>query len=152
MNICNIEYDDELNKRISSRFYPSNTLKPLFETRPVSTKYTFFQMVEEQPVCKTKELQYNNYSPHNTFNPGNKAPIDYFINNIDTESVLRNQFMALQKSSQSVYVPELNSSLYENPQMYYKPDTVTTCKTAVPQKDFAPAVFNNFTRYNLRNG
>ena len=152
MNICNIEYDDELNKRIHSRLYPTNTLKPLFETRPVSTKYSFFQTVNEQPICKSKELEYNPYTPQNTFNPGDKAPIDYFINNIDTESVLRNQFMALQKSSQSVYVPELNSSLYENPQMYYKPDTVTDCKTALPEKNFAPALFNNFTRYNLRNG
>jgi hypothetical protein len=152
MNICNIDYDDELNKRISSRIYPTNTLKPLFETRPVSTKYSFFQTVNEQPICKTKELNYNNYTPQNTFNPGDKAPIDYFINNIDTESILRNQFMALQKSSQSVYVPELNSSLYENPQMYYKPDTITNCKTTIPEKNYAPDVFNNFTRYNFRNG
>jgi hypothetical protein len=151
MNICNIEYDDELNKRIHSRIYPTHTLKPLFETRPVSTKYTFFQTVNEQPINKTKELMYNNYTPQNTFNPGNKAPIDYFINNIDTESVLRNQFMALQKSSQSVYVPELNSSLYENHQMYYKPDTITDCKTSMPEKNYAPAFFNNFTRNNLRN-
>jgi hypothetical protein len=152
MNICNIDYDNELNKRISSRLYPSNTLKPLFETRPVSTKYTFFQTIEEHPVCKTKELQYNNYTPQNTFNPGNKAPVDFFLNNIDTESVLRNQFMAFQRSSQSVYVPELSSSLYENPQMYYKPETLTNCKTKAPEKNLAPDVFNNFTRYNLRKG
>ena len=35
------------------------------------------------------------------------------FNNVDTESKLRNQFMALQKSIQSTYVPDLNSSLYE---------------------------------------
>jgi hypothetical protein len=152
MNICNIDYDNELNKRISSRLYPSDSLKPLFEVRPVSTKYTFFQIVEEQPLSNIKELQYKNYTPQNTFNPGNKAPVDYFLNNIDTESVLRNQFMALQKSSQSVYVPELTSSLYVNPQMYYKQETVTTCKTTAPEKNLAPDVFNNFTRYNLRKG
>jgi hypothetical protein len=153
MNICNLEYDDELNKRLNTRHFPSQSLPPLFEVRPVSTKYTFFQTIEERPTQKINPLQYKMYSPESTFNPGSRAPTDYFLNNIDTESTLRNQFMALQKSNQSVYLPELSSSLYKNDYEYRTTQsfTPTDCKTNTINKDLAPNKFNNFTRYNLRN-
>ena len=77
-------------------------------------------MVEERPYVNTPMLKYNYVTPENTFIPGSRAPVDYFMNNVDVESKLRNQFMSLQKSNQSVYVPELNSSLYENSQAYQK--------------------------------
>ena len=140
----NVEYDNELNKRIYSRVSPSQNLPPL------STKYTFFQTIEERPYSNTPVLKYNYITPENTFIPGSRAPIDYFIDNVDIESKLRNQFMSLQKSSQSVYVPELNSSLYENPQAYQKEYTTTTCKTSELNKNLAPDTFYNFTRNNFR--
>lgn len=152
MNICNIEYDNEINKRMNTRQFPSQSLPPLFDVRPVSTKYTFFQTVEERPTPTVTPLQYRQYSPEQTFNPGSRAPVDFFIDNIDTESKLRNQFFALQKSNQSVYVPEFTSSLYNNPLDYKKSNmTPTDCKTNTMNKDLAPNTFNNFTRYNLRN-
>jgi hypothetical protein len=147
----NIEYDNELNTRINGRIFPSQTLQPLFDVRPVSTKYTFFQTFEEQPFSNTPIIQYNQYSQENVFNPGNRAPIDYFMNNVDTESKLRNQFMALQKSIQSTYVPELNSSLYENDMVYKKEFAPTECKTNTLNTNLAPNTFYNYTRYNLRN-
>lgn len=150
MNICNIGYDNELNNRINSRLFPTQSLKPHFETRPVSTKYTFFQTVEEHPQSITPEIKYNYYSPITVFNPGNKAPIEFFINNIDTESILRHQFMALQKSNQAVYVPELTSSLYENQYEYKKEYAPTDCITSTNNAKLEKQVFNNFTRYNLR--
>ena len=59
--------------------------------------------------------------------------------------------MALQKSNQSVYVPELNSSLYENPHAYKKDEYAsTTCKTSELNKNLAPDTFYNFTRNNFR--
>lgn len=146
----NIEYDNELNNRLYSRISPSQSLPPLFEVRPVATKYTFFQMVEERPYVNTPMLQYNYVTPENTFIPGSRAPVDYFMNNVDVESKLRNQFMSLQKSNQSVYVPELNSSLYENSQAYQKVYTTTTCKTSELTKNLAPDTFYNFTRNNFR--
>ena len=153
MNICNIEYDNEINMRMNSRHFPSQSLPPLYDVRPVSTKYTFFQTVEERPAPTVIPLQYRQYSPEQTFNPGSRAPVDFFIENVDTESKLRNQFMALQKSNQSVYVPELTSSLYMNDLNYNKSQNVTTtdCKTNTINKNLAPNTFNNFTRYNLRN-
>ena len=147
----NIDYDNELNTRLNGRIFPSQSLPPLFEVRPVSTKYTFFQTVEERPFSMTPIIKYNQYNQETTFNPGNRAPIDYFMNNVDTESKLRNQFMALQKSIQSTYVPELNSSLYENNMVYKKEYAQTECKTNTMHKDLAPNTFYNYTRYNLRN-
>jgi hypothetical protein len=147
----NVEYDNELNKRIYSRISPSQHLPPLFDVRPLSTKYTFFQTIEERPYSDIHLLKYNYITPENTFIPGSRAPIDYFINNVDIESKLRNQFMSLQKSSQSVYVPELNSSLYENSQAYKKNEyATTTCKTSELNKNLAPDTFYNFTRNNFR--
>lgn len=153
MNICNIDYDNEINKRMNTRQFPSQSLPPLFDVRPVSTKYTFFQTVEERPTLNTIPHTYMYYNPATTFNPGSRAPVDYFIENVDTESKLRNQFMALQKSNQAVYVPELTSSLYMVEYEYNKNQkyTATDCKTNTINKNLAPNTFNNFTRYNLRN-
>ena len=40
------------------------------------------------------------------------------MRNVDVESKLRSQFFALQNAPQAVYVPELNSQLYENSMAY----------------------------------
>ncbi len=128
----NLHYDNELNKRLENRNTPSAPLQPIYDIRPVATKYTMFHTVDrtnQQQYHKQCEKQYH-YDPHQIFNPG-KAPIDYFIRNIDVESKLRSQFFALQTSPQSVYVPELNSQLYENSMAYlYEPSfSPTEAKT-----------------------
>ena len=117
----NIEYDNELNKRLETRNIPSSPLEPMYDIRPVATKYTMFHTVD--PKINTTGSQYH-YDPHEIFNPGNRGPVDYFIKNIDVESKLRSQFFALQTSPQAVYIPELNSQLYENPMAYLnRPDS-----------------------------
>jgi len=150
MNICNIEDDNELNNRLNTRWFPSQSLPPLYDDRPVQTKYTFFQTIEEKQPSITEAHEYKYYSPSTVFNPGNRAPIEFFMNNVDTESILRNQFMALQKSNKASYVPELNSDLYINDLNYTKTYTSTTCATNTCNKNLAPNTFDNFTRYNLR--
>jgi hypothetical protein len=53
------------------------------------------------------------YNVNKVFNPGNThSPWSGFAANINTESDLRNQIYALQKCSQSVYVPSSKSDLY----------------------------------------
>jgi hypothetical protein len=117
----NLNYDNELNRRLENRNKPSSPLQPLYDFRPVSTKYTVFHKVDEKPTQnQTHNPQYR-YDPYQIFNPGDRAPIDYFMRNVDVESTLRSQFFALQKSPQAVYVPELNSQLYDNP-MAYSPE------------------------------
>jgi hypothetical protein len=149
MNICNIEYDNEINNRINTRWLPSQSLKPQFDVRPISTKYTFFQTIEERPLSEP-ELDYTYYSPGTVFNPGNRAPTEFYRNNIDTESILRHQFMSLQKSNQAVYVPELTSSLYNNELDYKKEYTETDCTTFQHNAEIDKKIFDSFTRYNLR--
>ena len=146
----NIEYDNELNNRINTRHLPSQQLMPLYDVRPVSTKYSFFQTVDERFHSSVPILNYNTYSSE-VFNPGSRAPVDFYMKEIDTETKLRNQFMALQKGNQSVYVPELNSSLYEFP-MAGKFDkySITECTAKMAPVNLAPNTFNNTTRTNLR--
>jgi len=145
-----IEYDNKLNKRIEPRLYPSQQLRPLYEVRPVSTKYTFFQTVEERPFTTVPTINYKPYSM-DVFNPG-RGQVDFYMREIDTESKLRNQFMALQKSNHAVYVPEFTSNLYEYP-LTNKTEkyTSTTCTTTESKCNLAPHTFHNVTRMNLRN-
>ena len=158
MNDCtNINYDNELNVRLNQRYFPSETLKPSFSFRPVSTKYSHFQLFEEKAQSKEDLNKYKQYNPHHVFTPGNtKPPVEYFFNNIDTESKLRNQFMALQKCDRAKYVPEMTSSLYtydkyipiyslnketQISEIYHNPDRC----------NLAPNTFFNHTRNNLKN-
>jgi hypothetical protein len=57
--------------------------------------------------------QYVQHIPDFNFNPSTRnGPWKTYATNVDTESVLRNQTIALQNASQSVYVPSSNSELY----------------------------------------
>jgi hypothetical protein len=145
----NFDYDNELNKRLENRYKPSESLQPLFDFRPVSTKYTIMHAFDKpiQPVNQYK------YDPHQIFNPGDRAPIDYFMKNVDVESTLRSQFFALQNSHQSVYVPELNSQLYENSMAYSELPysfSLTDAKTNQCVEDSAEQLFYNCIRTNSR--
>ena len=146
-NQYNLEYDNELNKRLEGRNTPSGPLQPLYDFRPVSTKYTLFHTIDK-PIPQTPQYTYD---PHQVFNPGYRAPIDYFMRNIDTESTLRSQFFALQKGPQSVFVPELNSQLYENrmaytPEYFAPTDASTRCKS----DNDIESLFYNCVRSNSR--
>ena len=61
--ICNIEYDNTLNKRLNSRIFPSAQLQPNFDMRPVSTKYTKF-FVEPLNEPNEDKMQYKYFNPH----------------------------------------------------------------------------------------
>lgn len=114
--ICknNIEKDNELNKKIYARNVPSEPLKPNFDLRPSSTKYTMYPTNNANRNTNVKMNEYQTYNNQEIFNPGSdRAPSDGYFSNIDKESILRNQIHPLQKSDQSVYVPSSNSELYK---------------------------------------
>ncbi len=146
-----MDYEDELNHRLEKRHLPSTPLKPLFDLRPSSTKYTLFKSTDE--VLQTKEplKQYSEYS-QKVFNPGNRAPVDYYMKSVDVESKLRSQFMALQKSSQSVYIPELTSDLYTSlGATNVKEFTpIQDIQSRKPPGQLEPLAFGNMTRLNLK--
>ena len=47
--VCNIEYDNTLNKRLHQRIFPSQELQPNFDPRTIPTKYTHFMTVDSSP-------------------------------------------------------------------------------------------------------
>ncbi len=154
MNLQNLDYDNELNNRLKDRWVPSDNLQPLYDFRPVPTKYTWFQTIEEYPKSNVNEMKYMPYTPSKVFNPGSRAPADFFLSSIDQESRLRNQFMALQKSDQSVYVPCTQSDLYYNPMEYDKSKNIKEVNNIQSReeknKDKNKDLFHNPTRTNIK--
>lgn len=106
---------NDINNRIQSRHFPDFPLEPNFSSRPVSTKYSLMPSAARnstlEPTVPIK--QYVQHIPAFNFNPATRnGPWRTYVTNVDTESVLRNQTMALQRSSQAVYVPSTESDLY----------------------------------------
>jgi hypothetical protein len=103
----------QTNKRIWDRNIPSQPLQPYLDVRPVLTKYSYFPIVDPRKESKVPLVQMPTFNVHKTFNPGNtQSPWSGFASNINKESELRNQIFALQKYSQSIYVPNSYSDLY----------------------------------------
>lgn len=104
---------NSINTRIYDRNLPSSMLQPYISVRPVMTKYSIMPIVDPRKQLHVPMVQMATYSPHNTFNPGNRqAPWSGFASSINVESELRNQVFAIQNCSQAVYVPNSNSDLY----------------------------------------
>jgi len=121
-NECVSEIHNTTNRRIYDRNVPSQMLQQYIDVRPVMTKYSYLPIVDPRKEVDVRMKQYPTFNPHTVFNPGNtQSPWSGFASNINTESELRNQIYALQKCSQSVYVPSSNSDLYE-----YKSSLINT--------------------------
>lgn len=111
--ICVKKMHEQTNTRIYDRNIPSQMLQPYLDVRPVMTKYSYFPIVDPRKQVNVPLQQMPTYNPHKVFNPGNtQSPWSGFASNINRESELRNQVYALQKCSQSVYVPNSSSDLY----------------------------------------
>lgn len=112
MTECVGNIHKQTNQRIYDRNIPSQILQPYFNNRPASSKYAYFPIVEPMKETQVRLQQFPAYNPHKTFNPGN-ATAPWSGYNANAESELRNQVFALQKCSQSVYVPQSTSDLYK---------------------------------------
>jgi hypothetical protein len=97
------QYDrcDEINERMRNRHFSGTTglTTPVFSSldRPMSMKYTHWSIPSN----------HTNYSSQAA-----KQVISMMPNRVNTESELRNQYEALQKADQAVYVPSSTSNLY----------------------------------------
>jgi hypothetical protein len=107
------ERHDTMNKTLFSRNIPDTPLQPYLNSRPVLTKYSIMPIVDPRKECKTQLYQRPIYDV-NQFNPGYVGPWSGYASSVNSESDLRNQFNALQRCDQSVYVPSSTSSLYVN--------------------------------------
>lgn len=107
---------NHISERIYERNIPSATLQPSFSIRPVQTKYTLFPVDSKHLPSDVPIIKEPIYNVETVFNPGTaQAPWSGFATKINTESKLRNQYFALQRSEQSVYVPSSTSDLYNEP-------------------------------------
>jgi hypothetical protein len=112
-DICVSDIHKRTNERIYNRNIPSQLLQPYIDVRPVMTKYSYFPIVDPRKQTNISLQQMPSYNVEKVFNPGNtRSPWNGFASNINKESELRNQIYALQKCSQSVYVPNSTSDLY----------------------------------------
>jgi hypothetical protein len=151
----------EINQRISERNTPSATLRPAFNVRPLSSKYAMMPIIESRPVPTVSTQAYQKYTTESVFNPGNaKAPWEGWVDRVNVESSLRNQFFALQRSDNAVYVPNSTSDLYqvqvdtrdvEQPNPYLFDNGATNFAPMNPNPNgLGKLTFENSTRFQLR--
>lgn len=165
-NHINKDTRNVYNEQIYSRNIPSGTMTMNFSSIPVSTKCTTF------PIFNNNVSTFNDNqsigTPNNVYNtetnffPGTDKPnFDGFCINIDKESLLRNQFFALQSGDQSKYFPSSNSDMYvlTNHNDYNVMDKNNKSFTESNFNQFNPNIsnkignltFNNSTRVQLKN-
>jgi hypothetical protein len=159
---CVSDIHKQTNARIYDRNIPSQMLQPYLDVRPVLTKYSYFPIVDPRKASNVPLVQMPTYNVHQVFNPGNAtAPWSGFASNINTESELRNQIYALQKCSQSVYVPQSTSDLYSykfktpsnpNPhELLFRNEHFDSFNPNPSPQKCGVAIFNNNTRCQVKD-
>ena len=156
---------DELNDRIYSRSFPDIPLAPNFDPRPVPTKYSLFPIINRRTEVDTAIKPIITHHVELNFNPGtqNAPPMGYF-NNIDIETNLRNQTVALQHgANQGVYIPSSTSDLYRvrvsskpgvpqpHPKLFGTEKYKTSISNNLENNKIGYDRFHNNTRTQLRN-
>lgn len=107
------QLNQEINNKIYQRFVPSHSLPPNLSVYPVPTKYVKLGVTDNHTQQNTIQNNYPNYQCDTMFCPTFKNNnYNGYSNNIHLESELRNQFVALQKSDASEYIPNYKSNLY----------------------------------------
>ena len=155
---------DELNHRIQGRQFPDNALRPNFDPRPVPTKYAIFPVIDRRtPANYPIE---SNYLDDSGFSPATQnGPSKTYLQNIDVETILRNQTVALQHgAAQGVFVPSTNSDLYRVslpqpsveitqpfPNLFDRSSFSTHASNVVSDQPIGKSTFFNHTRVQLRN-
>jgi hypothetical protein len=146
-----------MNARAYSRVVPSQMLQPYLSVAPVQTKFTILPVVDPRRPISVPMEQLPTFNIHTTFNPGNTtSPWSGYASTVNVESDLRNQIFALQKCSQSVYVPKSTSDLYKvnfasRPANQPFPDLFNQFVPCNDPKNslkdrMGPELFNNSTR------
>ena len=160
---------DALNERIQGRQFADIELRPNYDPRPVSTKYSRFPIID--PVIK-RNANLKTYDINNTLD-NNKNPFFYgasnnahVLRNVDLETKLRNQTTALQHGApQGMYVPSSKSDLYHIeiagssnmgeqpfPELFNTPKIQnSTIPTITKYTSIGNSDFFNHTRTQLRN-
>jgi hypothetical protein len=158
---------DELNDRIQSRHFPDSPLEPNFSPRAVPTKYALFPIVNRRAPLNEPVIPYLTHNTRANFYQGtHAAPPSGYFEKIDTETILRNQHVTLQRGAdQGVYIPSTNSDLYKvnvnfssnqneeqpHPLLFDRPLFERTINANVAGTQIGNDRFFNHTRTQLRN-
>ena len=155
---------NELNWRINDRLNVNTPMKPNYDPRPVTTKYSLFPIIDRVKPITEPINTFVDYNIENNFIPcTNKPHYSGFFNNIDKESTLRSQDRILTKyETHGEYTPSFESDLYKVSVPKSQPLLDQTNahaplfeKYTFKSKNFDTAVgndkFNNATRTQLRN-
>ena len=154
---------DELNERIQSRQFSDKPLAPNFSSRPVLSKYSRFPIIDRRAPVETPIQNVGVHNVENNFSPAthNGPPGTYFVN-VDVESGLRNQTVALSKGiPQGIYVPNSDSDLYKvnvisrpgpnpHPKLFDSQSSQKFRETNVHLSNIGKEMFHNHTRNQLR--
>jgi len=159
--LCNFDYDNELNMKINKRYFPSIELQPNFDPRPLSTKYSIvsYPLMDKHNVNTSETLRkYSKFDSSKVFFPGNsKAPVDHFLDNIDTETSLKNHKQMLTKNDAVNYIPSKKSDMYKlskytdntKGNLHKLPHQIRGADNRKCM--LAPKTFFNHTKYNVKN-
>ena len=154
---------EEINKRIRQSNIPSHRLQPAFGIESIQTRQTIMGMVDNHRESTVPINNYPFYDMKTVFNPGTgAAPFSGYAINVDLESELKNQTIALQRNDSGSYIPSSNGGLYNtilNPNMqppskhgllFATPDIVNENKMNenIPNSG---EHFNMNTRLNIKN-
>jgi hypothetical protein len=155
---------DELNTRISSRYFSDVPLPPQFDPRPIPTKYSFFPVIDRRTESITPIHPMVNHSVEMNFNPAtrNAPPFCYFVN-VDVETGPRNQTVAAQHGAgQGLYIPSSQSDLYKVkvdyqpsnqpfPTLFEKQTFLQGRPALLKQNNIGNESFFNHTRSQIRS-
>ena len=162
-NVILQNVNNNIGNNIYERVVPSHEMQMNFGFRPIMSKYATMPILDNRLVSEVNINKEPIYNSETVFYPGtNKPHFNGFASNIDNESSLRNQFFALQKGDNHLYVPNSNSDLYEN-NLDIKNHNLNIDNLILFKKeqfqDFNPNIsnkigyniFNNSTRVQLKN-
>ena len=156
-------YKDTTNERIYNRLIPTFTLEPYLSCTPESTKNNPVDLnmhKRANDIAQHKMESHRNYDQELFFNPGSSAPWKGYSQNVNKESILRNQVYAKQKCSAAEYVPSSGSDLYnytldvnqveQSHSLLFKKEVYNQCNPNPNNKQIGNSLFMNNTRTQLR--
>ncbi len=155
---------DELNSRIVNRQFSDKPLAPNFSSRPIGSKYSRFALVDRRAPTEEQIVVMDLHHLQTNFSPATqRGPPATMLQNIDTESALRNQNVAYQRRAlQSVWVPDSSSDMYNvhvpstpgpnpHPALFRHPPVAGEQRERdVRGMNIGKDLFNNSTRTQLR--
>jgi hypothetical protein len=155
---------DEINERIYGRNRSDYPLRPNFNPRPVPTKYSLFPIINRRAESSVPIYEYPEHSVETNFSPATrKGPPQGYLTNVDIETILRNQTVAIQHGAdQGTYIPSSDSELYKvsvvsspsiqpYPNLFYQPNLYTNIPSSLVNSSIGKKNFFNHTRTQLRN-